>query len=241
MIRPSTPKSISSFLLMFLFAINVHATWSIIAVDRKTGEVGIAGASCTFDVQGIASIVPGKGAIVVQASSSYFARMRGVSLMETNVSPEKILEAMRDKEFNPENQQYGVIVLDAGTLPQVYSGKNIMDWNGELVDQDFAVLGNILVGEEVLKSAFEVFNANRHQSLSERLMLALKAGEEAGGDARCGSQYARSAFISIYRPETDAILKLSVYGIDEGGKPAVAMLNEQFAIWRKEEKDNAKN
>lgn len=241
MISPPFIKSISTFILLSLFAINAHATWSIIAVDRKTGEVGIAGASCTFDVQGIASIVPGKGAIVVQAASSYFARMRGVSLMETNVPPEKILEAMRDQEFNPENQQYGVIVLDAGTLPQVYSGKNIMDWNGELLDHDFAVLGNILVAEEVLQNAFKAFNQNRSKSLSERLMLALKAGEEAGGDARCGSQYARSAFISVYRPETEAILKLSVYGIDDGGKPAVTMLNEQFAIWRKEEKDNLKN
>ena len=85
---------------------NANATWSIIAVDRETGEIGIAGASCTFDVQGIASIVPGKGAIVVQAASSYFARMKGVQLMRNDASANEILDAMNNDEFEPEKQQY---------------------------------------------------------------------------------------------------------------------------------------
>lgn len=230
-------KIFCSLFLIVFFSLNTYATWSIIAVDRKTGEIGIVGASCTFDVSGIASIVPGKGAIVVQAASSYFARMKGVSLMEKNMTPEQILTAMRSDEFDPENQQYGLVVLEENTVPLVYSGNFIADWNGEKIGDDFAVLGNILVGEKVVAKAYEAFNSNRDKSLAERLMLALKAGEEVGGDKRCGTQFARSAFISIYKPEKGAILKLAIQGIEDGGNPAVTLLNQQFEYWRQKEEN----
>ncbi len=228
-------KTFFSILLFMLFATNSYATWSIIAVDRKTGEIGIVGASCTFDVSGIASIEPGKGAIVVQAASSYFARMKGVSLMENGSSAQVILDGMMDERFEPEQQQYAVILLTDGTKPLVYSGSEIQDWNGEMLGDDFAVLGNILAGEQVVRKAYEAFDQNRDKSLSERLMMALKAGEEAGGDSRCGSQYARSAFMMVYQPINGAILKLAVQGIEKGKKPAVSLLNEQFNLWYKRE------
>ncbi|MEM8927158.1 MAG: DUF1028 domain-containing protein [Bacteroidota bacterium] len=226
-------KLLGAILLILLFSTNSHATWSLIAVDRKTGEIGIVGASCTFDVSGIASIEPGKGAIVVQAASNYFARMEGVSLLENNASVQEILDAMMAERFDPERQQYGVILLKDGTAPLVYSGGEISDWNGEMIGDDFAVMGNILLGEQVVKKAFEAFNQNRDKSLAERLMIALKAGEESGGDARCGNQYARSAFIMVYQPVHGAILKLAVQGIEKGEKPAVSLLNEQFNLWYK--------
>jgi len=200
-----------------------------------TGEIGIVGASCTFDVSGIASIVPGKGAIVVQAASNYVARMRGVGLMNDGTNLQEILAVMKEERFQPERQQYGLISLEPDTNPLVYSGAEINDWNGEQVGKDFAVMGNILPGEQVVMNAYKAFNENRDKPLAERLMLALKAGEEAGGDKRCGTQYARSAFIMVYNPEDGAILKLAVQGIEKGGKPAVTLLNRQFDFWRQEE------
>jgi uncharacterized Ntn-hydrolase superfamily protein len=215
-------------LLSMLITAPVLATWSIIGVDRSTGEIGIAGASCTFDVSGIASVVPGKGAIVVQASSNYFARMKGVDLMENNASIDNILLAMKDNKFTPERQQYGVIILDDNTKPLVYSGKEIKEWRGSKIGDDFAVLGNILVGEGVVNAAFTAFDDARDKSFAERLMQSLKAGEVIGGDKRCGEQKARSAFISVYSPETDAITNISVIGIDKGGKRAVTLLKNKF-------------
>ena len=219
-------------LLTLLISIPSYATWSIIAVDRKTGEIGIVGASCTFDVSGIASIVPGKGAIVVQAGSNYFARMKGVELMENGTTLKEILKAMMGDEFQPEKQQYGLILLEPNTKPLVYSGSEIQEWNGEKLDVDFSVIGNILPGESVILNAYKAFNKNRDKTLAERLMLALKAGEEAGGDKRCGTQYARSAFIMVYKPQDDAILKLAIQGLKKGGKPAVSLLNQQFENWK---------
>lgn len=223
-------------LLILVFTFLTHsqlfATWSIIAVDRKTGEIGIVGASCTFDVSGIASIVPRKGAIVVQAGSDYFARMKGAELMNQGSSLEEILTAMKDERFNPERQQYGVILINTDASPLVYSGAEIKDWNGEEVGNDFAVMGNILPGQQVVLDAYKAFDENRDRPLAERLMLALKAGEEAGGDKRCGSQSARSAFIMVYNPKDDAIFKMAIQGIEKGGKPAVTLLNQQFARWK---------
>ncbi|WP_435623488.1 DUF1028 domain-containing protein [Flagellimonas sp.] len=233
-------KKIGIYLLIVfttLFSTHCYATWSIIAVDRKTGEIGIVGASCTFDVSWIGSIEPGKGAVIVQAASNYYAKMRGVALMENNASAQEIMDAMMAKEFEPELQQYGVILVNDSSSPLVYSGAQIKDWNGEMLGDDFAVMGNILAGEEVVQKAYGAFDQNRDKSLAERLMLALKAGEEAGGDKRCGTQYARSAFMMVYKPEDGAILKLAVQGIEKGGKPAVTLLNQQFDFWRKEEKE----
>ncbi|MFY0604315.1 MAG: serine hydrolase [Flavobacteriaceae bacterium] len=223
-----------------LISMQSYATWSIIAVDRRTGEIGIIGASCTFDVSGIASIVPGKGAIIVQARSSYYARMTGVELMESDASAEAILAAMRNKKFTPEHQQYGVILLNDNIAPLIYSGELIHDWNGSKIGHDFAVLGNILVDKKVVEDAFKAYNNARDKSFSERLMLALRAGETAGGDKRCGTQYARSAFISVYNPKDDAILRLSVQGIKKGGKPAVTLLNQQFENWKTNQSKNDK-
>lgn len=217
-----------------------YSTWSIIAVDRTTGEIGIVGASCTFDVSGIASIVPGKGAIVVQAASNYYARMKGVELMENDASLATILKAMKQKEFAPERQQYGLIQLNGDRAPMVYSGQQIKDWSGSKIDDDFAILGNILVGAKVIEDAFDAFNAAKNKSLAERLMLSLRAGEMAGGDKRCGMQYARSAFISVYQPKDGAILRLSVQGIEQGGKPAVGLLQEQFNAWKSSTTNNNK-
>ncbi|MFL1895999.1 DUF1028 domain-containing protein [Aquimarina sp. 2-A2] len=210
------------------FFTNCHATWSIIAVDRQTGQIGVVGASCTFDVSGIASIVPGKGAVVVQAASDYFARMKGVELMYNGTSLNEILLAMKDAKFRPEKQQIGLILLDATSKPVVYSGFDIAAWSGEAIGSDFAVMGNILTDQTVISNAYKAFNENRDKPFAERLMLALKAGEESGGDKRCEKQYARSAFIMIYQPKHDAILKLAVQGIKKGGKRAVTLLNKQF-------------
>jgi len=215
-------------LLASLLSSNAYATWSIVAVDRSTGEIGIVGASCTFDVQGIASVVPGKGAIVVQAASDYFARMKGVGLMQKDATPLEILGALSDEKFNPERQQYGVVMLHQESFPLVHSGTSIKGWYGSKIDTDFAVLGNLLVSEAVVENTFDAFNKNRDRSLSERLMLALTAGELAGGDKRCGSQHARSAFISVYDPKDGAINKISVHGIEMRGQPAVQLLNRKF-------------
>ena len=226
-------KHLCCLALILIMPANAQATWSIIAVDRKTGEAGVAGASCTSDVSGIASVVPGKGVIVVQAASNYFARMQGAGLMDKGTPANEVLAAMRDKQFNPEDQQYGLVTLYGDGAPLVYSGSKITKWQGAKVGADVAALGNTLVGPAVIDDAFQAFDANRDKPLVERLMLALNAGAKSGGDHRCGTQHARSAFVMLYQPHSDSNLTLAVTGIKPGGKPAVVLLEEQFERWKR--------
>lgn len=219
---------ILSLLTTILLTNPALATWSIIGVDRETGEIGITGASCTFDVSGVASIVPSKGAIVVQAASNYFARMQGVKLMNEDADIKDILEIMKQDNFTPSRQQYGVISLKADTLPVVETGDEVNDHKGARIANNVAVFGNILTGQDVLDDAFKGFNSLNDKPLAKRLMNALRAGANAGGDKRCGEQHARSAFISIYSPVNDAITHLSIIGTLKGGEPAVELLANRF-------------
>lgn len=223
---------------MLITAAYAHATWSIIAVNRATGEVGIAGASCTSHVSGIGEIVPGKGVVVVQAMSNGEARKLGVKLLQEGATPAQVIEAMRNERFDPENQQYGVIVLAADQPPETYSGKRITVWNGVMIGDGVAVLGNTLVDEKVVSAAFAAFHAVRGRSLAERLIAALAAGANAGGDKRCGKQHATAAFLTVYRQPKDdkhfPHLKLDVYGLDKGGQSAVVLLEKEFKRWRKQ-------
>lgn len=154
--------------------------------------------------------------------------MQGVKLMREDATVEDILETMKQDKFTPSRQQYGVISLQAGTLPLVESGKEIKGHKGARVACDFAVFGNILTGQSVLDDAFDTFNSLPDKPLAMRLMRALDAGASSGGDKRCGDQHARSAFISIYSPNVDGITHLSVFGTDKGGKPAVELLTKRF-------------
>jgi hypothetical protein len=70
----SITKKLSLFIILLTaLGLPCFATWSIIVVDPKTKKIGIAGASCTPSVYGIGAIMPGKGAIVVQANGNAFA------------------------------------------------------------------------------------------------------------------------------------------------------------------------
>lgn len=227
-IRVSKARSLLLALILLNAASPASATWSIIAVDRSTAEIGIVGASCTFDVSGIASVVPGKGAIVVQAASNYFARMKGVDLMEEGASVQQVLNAMQADEFTPQRQQYGVITLQDINGPLTHSGNEISNWNGSLSAADVAVMGNLLVSQAVVEDAFTAFNNSRHLPLGDRLIAALTAGADAGGDNRCGEQKARSAFLMLYSPKTKSITELSVFGIEKGGQAPVPLLKEKF-------------
>ena len=216
------------------------ATWSIAAVERETGLVGVAGASCTNNVQGIGEVVPGKGVVVVQAMSSDDARDRGVELLRGGATPAQIVKAMRDERFDPENQQFAVVSLSAKHAPATYSGTKISQWTGTMTGDGVSVQGNILVGESVVAAAFAAFPAAKKASLAARLVQALVAGAEAGGDQRCGEQRARSAFVTVYRPDDDPrtpYFHIVVYGVAKGGEPAVALLEKEFDRRRRQGAD----
>jgi uncharacterized Ntn-hydrolase superfamily protein len=209
-----------------------YGTWSIAAVDRETGQVGIAGASCTSNVQGIGTIVPGVGAVIVQAMSNKEARAFGLERLRAGETPEAIVEAMKDARFDPQDQQYAVVVLDAEQQPANFTGAATDGWHGAAAANGVTVQGNCLVSEEVVQRTLATFQSTKG-CLTEKLVRALAAGADAGGDKRCGEQRATSAFVTVYDsvPDTpDALpyFNIQIFGVEKGGAPAVALLVKHF-------------
>lgn len=211
----------------------VQATWSIVAVDPRTREVGSAGASCTPYVAGIVGLAPGRGAIVAQAASNAAARRRGVELLAKGGSPGAVVAAISHPSFDDtyQEQQYGVAALDFHDRPAAFTGKKTQGYAGQLLAPGVAVQGNILTNADVLTATMAVFQRDPSRSLAERLLSALEAGAGKGGDRRCGAQTAQSAYLVVARPG-DAPRQPSVRhvipGQSEGGPNPVHLLRRAF-------------
>jgi len=189
-----------------IFSTSANATWTIVAVEPVTREVGSAGASCTPFVMGVTEVVPGKGAIVVQARSSVSAREKAMQMLIAGRSAQDIVTAIKDPAFDPDVQQYGAAVLagDGGNpTADAFTGDNTRGAKGHYVGAGVAVQGNILVSDLVLKATLDAYNgaAANGQPLSDRLLLALEAGAMKGGDSRCAGKTAQSAFLMVAHPD----------------------------------------
>ncbi|RDC65385.1 DUF1028 domain-containing protein [Adhaeribacter pallidiroseus] len=225
--------------LVFLGHLPLFATWSIIVIDPVTKEIGIAGASCSYNCYGIGAIIPGKGAVIVQARSSNSARKKGLKMLEANATPEQIIAEMRNPKYNPEQQQYAVISIRNMAHPKTYTGQATAAYNGALTASGVSVQGNTLAHENQLKIILEaVLKAQKERrSISDVLMIALEAGSAAGGDKRCGAQKATSAFIMVTKPDdylNDPYLNLTIYGLTPGKENAVKLLRAKYEQWIKE-------
>ncbi len=236
-------KTLCRFIFAFsgivFFSLSAMATWSIIVIDVKTKQIGMAGASCSQGVYGIGVTVPGKGAIIVQAMSNSDARRKGYQLMLSGATAPQILKAMMDPEFDPEDQQYAVITLTDPDSPVTYTGKQAYTSKGAITGRGISVQGNTLASDGELQAVFDAAVKAQKQNLplEQVLMLALEAGAKLGGDKRCGERKASSSFLIVHN-ETDTVrepwLKLVVSGGDAApDKNAVELLRARFEAWKR--------
>lgn len=201
------------------------ATWSVVGVDEETGEVGVAVASCVgFEVSVVPVLVPGVGAAASQADISELSGERLVDALEGGATAAEAVEAVVAADEAPEDRQFGVVVLGGGGAG--WTGSETFDvalderGAGEVVSAQ----GNILVSERVVAAAIAAFDASSG-ALADRLVDALVAGANEGGDSRCGEQAATSAALIVADPDdasyahTDA----GVFGVDpdRGDVPSV--------------------
>ena len=210
------------------------ATWSIVAVDARTREVGSAGASCTPYVAGIVALAPGRGALVAQAMSNAAARRRGLQLLADGGSPSAIVAAISHPTFDDtyEEQQYGVAALDFFDRPAAFTGARTHAEAGHLLAPGVSVQGNILMGRDVLTATMDAFERSVGRPLAERLLLALEAGAQRGGDRRCGTQTAQSAYLVVAAPDDPPRrprIRHIIPGQDQGGRNPVHLLRRAFA------------
>jgi uncharacterized Ntn-hydrolase superfamily protein len=190
-------------------------TWSIIAKDQATGQLGIAVATRFFAVGArVPYIAAGRGAIATQALVNPYYGIDGVVLLRAGKSPQEIIEAVIAADPGRESRQ--LHILDCDGRIAAHTGRDCIDWCGHLAGDGFSVAGNMLVGPQVLADTAQAYLASAALPFAQRLIAALKAGEAAGGDKR-GKQ---SAALLIHGSEEWAALDLRV---DDHAEPLLEL------------------
>jgi uncharacterized Ntn-hydrolase superfamily protein len=160
----------------------VIATFSIVARDSTNGDLGVAVASKFLAV---GSVVPwaqaGVGAVATQASGNMSFGPHGLALMAEGSAASETLAALLAADPQREERQVGIV--DAHGNAAAHTGANCFDWAGHIVGDGFAIQGNILAGARVVEAMATAFERTPGE-LAERLVAALQAGDEAGGDRR---------------------------------------------------------
>jgi uncharacterized Ntn-hydrolase superfamily protein len=158
------------------------STFSIVAADPATGEVGVAVQSKYFAV---GNVVPwakaGVGAVATQAAGIAGYGPHLLALLEEGLAPAEAIERALADDPARETRQLGVVTA-AGEAAS-FTGAECNAWAGHETGPGFAVQGNILAGEEVVRGMARAFRETPGK-LAERLVAALEAGQAAGGDKR---------------------------------------------------------
>jgi uncharacterized Ntn-hydrolase superfamily protein len=172
-------------------------TFSIVAHDPATGQIGVAVESRYF---GVGSVVPwakaGVGAVATQSYANVSYGPEGLKLMEEGKSPREAIDQVTQADAKRETRQ--VAMVDAKGRVAAFTGKECNAWAGHREGEGFSVQGNLLTGEAVVTAMAEAFEKARKEpntELADWLMAALQAGQAAGGDRR-GQQ---SAAILVVR------------------------------------------
>lgn len=158
------------------------STFSIVAFDPKTKELGVAVESKFLSV---GAVVPwaqaGVGAIATQSWANTSFGPRGLRMLKSGMTPKQVGAKLVATDKNAHQRQFGIV--DARGRVFTFTGAGCFDWAGGVIGKNFAAQGNILAGAGVVDALANTFQKSSG-SLAERLVAALAAGQAAGGDRR---------------------------------------------------------
>ena len=157
-------------------------TFSIVARDAQTGELGIAVQSKFLAV---GAVVPwarvGVGAIATQSWANTSYGPHGLELLASGLSAEETIAQLLSVDEGRASRQVGIVAAKGS--PATYTGDQCFPWAGGRVGENYACQGNILVGEDTVLAMARIFEQTSGR-LCDRLLAALAAGQDAGGDSR---------------------------------------------------------
>lgn len=198
-------------------------TFSIAARCPRTGMLGVAVSTAVPAVGALCPFVrAGVGAVSTQSWVNPYLAIQALDLMQQGVPGPQALERVLATDDARDLRQIGLV--DALGRAAAWSGPSCTPWFGQIVEEGFAVQGNMLVGEATLTAMAHAYRSSPDEALEERLLRALEAGQAAGGDKR-GKQ---SAALKIHHREDYPWLDLRV---DEHRTP-VAELRRVYGIAR---------
>ena len=168
-------------------------TYSIVARDPETGEMGVAVQSHWFSVGSI--VAWGEAGIGVVATQSFVNPSfgpRGLELMKSGMSAEESLDLLIASDEGREFRQ--LAILDVNGNVKAFTGNKCIEGAGHIVGENYSVQANLMLNDLVPKAMAEAFERSKG-ALAERMIAAMEAAQNAGGDIR-GQQ---SASILVVR------------------------------------------
>jgi len=157
-------------------------TFSIVATDGEAWGVAVAS-----KFLGVGAAVPAAavsvGAIATQSWANLAYRPEGLAMLRDGKSAQETLDALTRGDEMREERQAGIV--DGQGRAATFTGSGCNAWAGGVTGDGYAIQGNILVGPEVVEAMQQAWLAtDSTQPLARRLLAALKAGDDAGGDKR---------------------------------------------------------
>ena len=200
-------------------------TWSIVVYDPDSNAFAVAVATKAFAVGASCPFVrSGVGAVSTQSMTNRYLGPAVLDGMARGLTPAAAIEGALAGDDGKGLRQ--VHAVDRYGRTAVWTGHHCVMWCGSLSAENISVAGNMLAGEPTIAETLAAWKANDHVSLTERMMLAMEAGETAGGDRR-GRQ---SAAMLMTTTEDFPDLNLRV---DDHGEPLVE-LRRLLGLWRTE-------
>jgi uncharacterized Ntn-hydrolase superfamily protein len=173
-------------MIVLLTAAPASATFSIVAFDPVTGDLGVAVASRVF---GVGNHVPwaeaGVGAVATQAAMNGGYGPRGLELLRQGLSAEQVLERLlaEDKFANIEGRQ--VAIIDAKGNIAVHTGPAANEWKGHIKGATYTVQGNILTGPQVAQAGDDAGGDRRGRQSASILVVRKGGGSSLNNDRLC--------------------------------------------------------
>ncbi len=192
-----TPRRARGWMPAFVAALvlacapTARATWSIIVYNSRTGEIGVASATCLTNLdlrRALPVVLVGVGAACAQSAidSGAFNRRFIRDQLRLGTPPEEIIELLEGRDFQHQQRQYGI--LDSRMRTATFTGSDAGRFangiTGRQGDLHWAIQGNVITGQPVLDKARDALT-DTPGDLPDKLLAAMEAARAMGGDGRC--------------------------------------------------------
>lgn len=180
-------------------------TFTILGFCSRSGKAGFCQSTSTPAVGWrCTDVVPRRGIVTVQAHGDSRQLVAAKRAMELGLAPATVLEHLRESDRFFAYRQ--VAILDFQNRSAVHTGDKAYPWAGEVVGENHIVTGNVLVGRQVVQAMSAAFMASEKDELEERLLKAVEAGRDAGGQPDGQT----SSALVVYASEEFPIVNLRV-------------------------------
>ena len=223
-------KKITSILLFALISVSTSLfaqktrngealahTYSIVAIDKESGQMAVAVQSHWFSVGTIVSWgEAGVGVVATQSFVNASFGPRGLALLKEGKSPRQALDILLSDDEGREVRQ--VAILNTKGEVAVHTGSKCIDYAGHIKGDGFSVQANMMLTNKVWPAMAEAFETHKHLPLAERVIKTFEAAEQTGGDIR-GKQSAALLIVPIEATGKAWEGKLIDLRVDDGDEP----------------------